>query len=139
MNATVDVYGFSNKSEKLQIASRSHYDVLPPKPLLETGIAYLQKLTSEVDVVCPVLDSGWRCSDIDTMLNSTDQRVVNSIASNLQAHRVESVIDKSSMTDEQIADNAIPRSIDVSEVAAIGHYVVDNPAEPQSVEPTEPI
>jgi hypothetical protein len=43
------------------------------------------------------------------------------------SHSVESTIDKSKLTDEQIADNAIPRGLSMSDVAAIGHSVIDNP------------
>ena len=55
MNATNDVYSFCNESEKLQICFRSYYDVMPSKKLLDSGLAYMAKLTKEVDVVCPIL------------------------------------------------------------------------------------
>ena len=129
MNAVNDVYGFAPKPVVNSIVStqKGAYLFFESAESIAAGKAMMAKLNAAVDVVCPVMDSGWRCTDIETMLNTTDQRLKNSIAGNLMFHSIDSTIDKSKLTDEQIADNAIPRGLSMSDVAAIGHSVIDNP------------
>ena len=47
---------------------------------IEAGKSYIAALNKDMDVICPVMESGWRQTDIETMAQSNDQRLINSIA-----------------------------------------------------------
>ena len=89
----------------------------------ESGDSYISKLTQDVDVACPVMESGWRQSDIDTMLKSNDQRLINSIAGNLSSPHVQSMSTEG-LTDEQVAESSIPRNLDMSDLERIQDSIV---------------
>ena len=95
----------------------------------EAGESYISKLTQETDVVCPVMESGWRQTDIETMVKSNDQRLINSIAANLSTPHVQSM-NIEGLTDEQIAESSIPRNLDMSDLERIQDSIVpETPAE----------
>ena len=69
--------------------------------------AYVSDLTKTVDVVCPVVASGWRQSDLDTLAHTTDPRLFNQIAATLAENHVRTGVDTSKMSDEEVADLAL--------------------------------
>ena len=75
--------------------------------------AYVSDLTKTVDVVCPVVASGWRQSDLDTLAHTTDPRLFNQIAATLVENHVRTGVDTSKMSDEEVAELAIPRDADM--------------------------
>ena len=80
------------------------------------------------------MESGWRQSDIQTMIETSDQRLKNSIAANLTSPVIQSV-DTSKFTDEQIASNSIPRNLDMSYIQSVQDSIKEVPTE----EPIEPL
>ena len=74
----------SDDDFKIVELNQSVYDsFFESKDSKESGDSYISQLTNETDVACPVMESGWRQTDIETMLKSNDQRLINSIAANL--------------------------------------------------------
>ena len=107
---------------------------LESKQHVELGNDYRAKLTKEVDITCPVMESGWRQTDIQTMMEATDQRLVNSIAANLSSPTVQSM-NTEGLTDEQVAESSIPRNLDISDCERIQDSIVpDTPAETPKTE-----
>ena len=41
---------------------------------IEAGKSYVASLNKDMDVICPIMESGWRQTDIETMDKSNDQR-----------------------------------------------------------------
>ena len=102
--------------------------------LVEAGRAYIDSLNKDMDVICPVMESGWRQTDIETMSMSNDQRLINSIAGNLSSPHVQSMSTEGP-TDEQVAESSIPRNLEMSDLERIQDSIVpETPAE-TSVEP----
>lgn len=75
-----------------------------------------KKLNQEADVIQPIMSSGWRCSDIESLESVQDIRVQNIIASRLVP--TGDLINTEGMTDEQLIDNVIPRNLLSSTVSA---------------------
>lgn len=95
----------------------------------EFGDSYISKLTKDADVACPVMESGWRQTDIETMLKSNDQRLINSIAANLSSPHIQSM-NTEGLTDEQVAESSIPRNLEMSDLERIQDSIVpETPAE----------
>ena len=94
-----------------------------PPELVEAGRAYIDSLNKDMDVICPVMESGWRQTDIETMSKSNDQRLINSIAGNLSSPHVQSMSTEG-LTDEQVAESSIPRNLDMSDLERIQDSIV---------------
>ena len=105
-----------------------------PPELVEAGRAYIDSLNKDMDVVCPVMESGWRQSDIETMLKSNDQRLINSIAGNLSSPHVQSMSTEG-LTDEQVAESSIPRNLEMSDLERIQDSIVPETSVETPVEP----
>ena len=106
--------------------------------LVEAGRAYIDSLNKDMDVVCPVMESGWRQSDIETMSKSNDQRLINSIAGNLSSPHIQSMSTEG-LSDEQVAESSIPRNLDMSDLERIQDSIVpetpiETPVEPPKTE-----
>ena len=99
---------------------------------IEAGKSYIASLNKDMDVICPVMESGWRQTDIETMANSNDQRLINSIAGNLSSSHIQSMSTEG-LTDEQVADSSIPRNLDMSDLERLQDSIVPEP----SVEPVK--
>ena len=109
----------------------SHYE--SPESI-EAGKQYVASLNQQMDVVCPVMESGWRQSDIETMNKSNDQRLINSIAGNLSSPHIQTMSTEG-LTDEQVADSSIPRNLDMSDLERLQDSIkpespVESPVEP---------
>ena len=75
------------------------------------------------------MESGWRQTDVETMLKSNDQRLINSIAGNLSSLHVQSMSTEG-LTDEQVAESSIPRNLEMSDLERIQDSIVpETPAE----------
>ena len=105
---------------------------------IEAGKSYIASLNKDMDVVCPVMQSGWRQTDIETMSMSNDQRLINSIAGNLSSSHIQSMSTEG-LTDEQVADSSIPRNLDMSDLERLQDSIVpDTLVSPvPSVEPSK--
>lgn len=117
--------------ESNQSIYSSHYE--SPESI-EAGKQYVDSLNQQMDVICPVMESGWRQTDIETMNNSNDQRLINSIAGNLSSPHIQSMSTEG-LSDEQIAESSIPRNLDMSDLERIQDSIlpdtpVDTPVEP---------
>lgn len=120
----------SDDEFKIVELNQSVYDsFFESKENKEFGDSYITQLTKETDVACPVMESGWRQTDIETMLKSNDQRLINSIAGNLSSPHIQSMSTEG-LTDEQIAESSIPRNLDMSDLERIQDSIVpDTPVE----------
>ena len=104
--------------------------------LVEAGRAYIDSLNKDMDVVCPVMESGWRQTDIETMSKSNDQRLINSIAGNLSSTHIH-CMSTEGLTDEQVAESSIPRNLDMSDLERLQDSIVPESSVDTSVEPSK--
>lgn len=140
MNSLRSVFNrLSDDDFKFVELNQSVYDSFyESKDSKESGDSYVSKLTKEADVACPVMESGWRQTDIDTMLKSNDQRLINSIAAHLSSPPIQSM-NTEGLTDEQVAESSIPRNLDMSDLERIQDSIVpETPAE-IPVEPSKTV
>ena len=101
---------------------------------IEAGKSYIAALNKDMDVICPVMESGWRQTDIETMDKSNDQRLINSIAGNLSSSHIQSMSTEG-LTDEQVAESSIPRNLDMSDLERLQDSIIPEPPVLTSVEP----
>ena len=136
MNSLRSIFNrLSDDDFKVVHLNQSVYDSFyESKDSKESGDSYISKLTTEADVVFPVMESGWRQTDIETMLKSNDQRLINSIAANLSSPHVQSMSTEG-LTDEQIAESSIPRNLDMSDLERIQDTIVPETPVQTPVEP----
>lgn len=102
---------------------------------------YLKKINDDADIYTPVGASGWRNSDVDTLKRVDDVRVQNVILSRMQASSQAGTIDTSSLSDEQIASLALPRNLNMSDMALLQEQIdsyVPLTSEPTPVPASEP-
>ena len=85
-----------------------------------------------MDVICPVMESGWRQTDIETMDKSNDQRLINSIAGNLSCPHIQSMSTEG-LTDEQVAESSIPRNLDMSDLERLQDSIALEPSVESSI------
>lgn len=71
-------------------------------------------LTNELDLLCPVMSSGWRCSDIDALNNAVDPIKQNVLLGRLRPQS--SNIDTSGLSDSDLIARQIPRNLTNSDV-----------------------
>lgn len=67
-----------------------------------------KKLNDEADMLQPVMSSGWRCTDIDSIDQIQDIRAQNILLSRLKPMGPQSEND---LTDEELIENVIPRNL----------------------------
>lgn len=84
---------------------------------------YLKKINDDADIYTPVGGSGWRNSDVDTLKRVDDVRVQNVILSRMQSSPQAGTIDTSSLSDEQIASLALPRNLNMSDMALLQEQI----------------
>lgn len=84
---------------------------------------YLKKINDDADIYTPVGASGWRNSDVDTLKRVDDVRVQNVILSRMQSSPQAGTIDTSSLSDEQIASLALPRNLNMSDMALLQEQI----------------
>lgn len=84
---------------------------------------YLKKINDDADIYTPVGSTGWRNSDVDTLKRVDDVRVQNVILSRMQSSPQAGTIDTSSLSDEQIASLALPRNLNMSDMALLQEQI----------------
>ena len=65
--------------DDFEIVKSNQSIYLPPyesPDSIEAGKSYIAALNKDMDVICPVMESGWRQTDIETMDKSNDQRLI---------------------------------------------------------------
>ena len=105
--------------------------------------AYIKSINADADLFQPIGSHGWRTSDIDVLQKTNDVGLQNVIMARNRAIHVDS-IDTSDMSDDDIANTAIPRNLSIGDIAQLSDSIdaykrsldVQVPAEPvASVEP----
>lgn len=95
------------------IENNKNYDI--SKNVTESDKLLSQKINEEADLLQPVMSSGWRCSDIDSLSMRLDVRAQNIILSRMKA--IPTPTSDNSLTDEQLVESVIPRNLMSSEVS----------------------
>jgi len=129
MNSLRNIFNYLSQSDYEKVLSSqseidSNYCL---DSFREEGKALRESLNSDADVVCPVVSSGWRSSDIDTLLGSTDQRLTNLIASRLHKVEVKSTL-PNGLDDSTLAQSALDRNLDLSDMDLINSEIQPVPA-----------
>ena len=102
--------------------SDAEYDVCLSRtyvPVYESEVdkVYLEQINKEVDLVCPVSETGWRCSDIET-LKRTDNPVLQQKIINSMSQKVTDY-DTTNISDDEIADMVVPRNLNMSTISLL--------------------
>lgn len=97
---------------------------------VEACKAAMDALKDIADTACPMQISGFRQSDIRTLMETTDRRVFNTLADGFVEGNIATGIDTSSMSAEQVAELAIPREADMTYAEQLAAQALEQPAVP---------
>ena len=86
------------------------------------------------DVACPMQVTGFRQSDIRTLMETTDRRVFNTLADGFVEGNISTGVDTSTMSAEQVAELAIPRDADMTYAEQLAAQALEKPAVPAAAE-----
>ena len=81
----------------------------------DDDVMYLQTINEEADMLTPVLSSGWRMSDIDS-INSTSNPVVRDMLLSRMQHTGPAYNLNEGLSDEEIADNVVSKYTSLSDI-----------------------
>ena len=95
---------------------------------VEACKAAMDALKDIADVACPMQVTGFRQSDIRTLMETTDRRVFNTLADAFVEGNISTGIDTSTMSAEQVAELAIPRDADMSFAEQLAAQALEKPA-----------
>ena len=82
----------------------------------ESDRLLLEKNNADADLFCPVMSSGWRGSDIDSLERLHDPRLINILNSRLQPTGVDP---ENTLSDDELLELVIPRNLTSSTVGAL--------------------
>ena len=93
-----------------------------PKSFDDVDIVYANTLNRDADIATPVMSTGWRSSDIDTLQTTTDPRLANVLNARLVSDSQMNT-DTSGLTDAQIAEMAVPRNLNLSDLDSLSSQI----------------
>jgi len=118
-NGTLSLEGLyphlSNEDIKRSLEFDEKYDV-EVSCTSESDRLLLEKNNADADLFCPVMSSGWRGSDIDSLERLHDPRLVNILNSRLQPLGVDP---ENTLSDDELLQLVIPRNLTSSTVGAL--------------------
>ena len=85
----------------------------------DSVVALTKKLNDDADIYCPVGSSGWRQSDIEILKRVDDVRVQSVLLSRLKSDLSSPSVDTSKLSDDEIAETAIPRNLNFSDMSLL--------------------
>ena len=88
----------------------------------DVDIVYANTLNRDADIATPVMSTGWRSSDIDTLQTTTDPRLANVLNARLVSDSRMNT-DTSGLTDAQIAEMAVPRNLNLSDLDSLSSQI----------------
>lgn len=81
----------------------------------DDDVMYLQTINEEVDMLTPVLSSGWRMSDIDAINSTSNPLVRDMLLSRMKPSGSSDNINEG-LSDEEIADNVVSKYTSLSDI-----------------------
>ena len=118
-NGTLSLEGLyphlSNEDIKRSLEFDEKYDV-EVSCTSESDRLLLEKNNADADLFCPVMSSGWRGSDIDSLERLHDPRLVNILNSRLQPLGVDP---ENTLSDDELLHLVVPRNLTPSTVGAV--------------------
>ena len=81
----------------------------------DDDVMYLQTINEEADMLTPVLSSGWRMSDIDSINSTSNPLVRDMLLSRMQRTGSADNLNEG-LSDDEIADNVVSKYTSLSDI-----------------------